>query len=475
MFTTNIRRIIFGLLFLSATYVQAQSFSLATQQKLQAIIDARFAQNTEYKAGISAAIHANGVGYWEGTSGVSSMDISSSKLTTDTLFMIYSTTKSFTAALILDLVAEGKISLSDKISKWTMFQNFSNINSEITIEQMLTHSSGIGDYVTNLIFQYMVVSNPSKQWQPVEMLYYTGMPVFEPGKGQEYSSSNYIILGLIAENVTDSAFNMLLRKRYFEPLGMTNTWFLPQEQYIGNLANPHDKKLVLGQNSEEVVDLTKHIDLTGLMSVTWSTGGIVSNPRDVIKWADALYTGRATSDAAYEMLMASTKTDSHFGYGVYKKNHVRWGAIGHNGGAVGYRSSMTFIPEEKISISVIVNQGILCISEESIDAIAREMYLAVSSNPLAGLGSEIESNSEILVYPNPAGSYATISFLNKNMQEIELQLVNAIGISGNGNVLHYRKIKEGEWQIQTEELATGYYVLQMITNTGIQYKTLIKN
>jgi len=468
-----LKRLIILVLF-STTYLGgfAQSFPSNIQQKLQAVLDARFAQSTEYKAGISAAILVDGVGYWEGTSGKSSMDINTSTLTSDTLFLIYSTTKTFTAALILDLVAENKISLSDKVSKWPLFASFSNINPEISIEQLLNHSSGIGDYVTNLIFQYMVISNPAKEWQPLEMLYYTGMPVFEPGKGQEYSSSNYIILGLIAEQVTDSAFYQLLRKRYFEPLGLNQTFFLPQEKLNGNLANPHDKKLVLGQNSEEVVDLTKYLDLTGLMSVTWSTGGIVSVPRDVVKWTNALYQGKATSAQAHKLLMQSSLTDKDYGYGVYKKNHVRWGAIGHNGGAVGYRSSMTYIPDEKISISVIVNQGILCIDEQSIDAIAREMYLAVSSNPLASVSQQRESGLNCNIYPNPAEDFVLINF--NNQVNADLLKVTAINVAGVRFALHATSNGNNQWEVEVASLSAGYYILELTDNNHIDYKPLMK-
>ena len=139
-------------------------------------------------------------------------------ITPTTKFRIGSVTKQFTAAAILKLQEEGRLSVNDKLSKF--FPDFPR-GDEVTIHHLLTHTSGIKSFTSKPDFMATVTS-PATSDQMIDS--FKNDPFdFDPGEELSYNNSGYFLLGLIIEKVSGKSFNDYLRDTFFEPLGMHDT------------------------------------------------------------------------------------------------------------------------------------------------------------------------------------------------------------------------------------------------------------
>ncbi|WP_412026268.1 serine hydrolase domain-containing protein [Burkholderia cepacia] len=147
---------------------------------------------------------------------------------TNAHFRVGSVTKTWTGTVILQLVQEGKLSLSDTVGKYVA--NVPNGNT-ITIGQLLTMRSGLYNYSTSLAFNQTLDSQPDKVWTTAELLDIAeGQPVyFAPGADFRYSNTNTVLLGLIIEQLTGMSAADAMNARLFAPLGLANTFLPPQQ------------------------------------------------------------------------------------------------------------------------------------------------------------------------------------------------------------------------------------------------------
>jgi hypothetical protein len=136
--------------------------------------------------------------------------------------------KTYVAAIALQLVKEGKLGLDDKIEKYlgkeTWFARLPNAR-DITVRMLMNHTSGLVRYELNEKFLADLTKNPAKVWQPEEEVAYLfdAKAPFAAGQGWDYSDTNYIVLGMIIERVTQSRYYDLLRKRLLRPLKLNDT------------------------------------------------------------------------------------------------------------------------------------------------------------------------------------------------------------------------------------------------------------
>ena len=137
-------------------------------------------------------------------------------------YRIGSITKTMTATVILQLVQEGKLSLDDPISKYR--PDVPN-GDNITIAQLLDMRSGLAGYTENPMFQQAVDDDPERIWTPDELLAlaFSAPPLFPPGTAWQYSNTNYVLLGLVMEDVTGQSVAELFQERLFDPLGLDGT------------------------------------------------------------------------------------------------------------------------------------------------------------------------------------------------------------------------------------------------------------
>jgi D-alanyl-D-alanine carboxypeptidase len=221
-------------------------------------------------------------------------DVDSTRPWTDrSRFRVASITKTFTAALIMQLVAEGRMRLSDPVERWLPGQ--APYGGQITVRQLLNHTSGVPPY-EDLQFLLDRLDNPGQVFTAQQLLARAdGKPLlFTPGTAVSYSNAGYVRLGLIVESVTGRSLDVVMRKRILRPLGLTDTTFeldrtFPAPRVRGYASRPG--------TSDPVGDVT-----TINPSWTWGSGNLVSSGRDVNTFYRALLNGHVVPRAQLEAM-----------------------------------------------------------------------------------------------------------------------------------------------------------------------------
>ena len=191
--------------------IQAQIFNSTLASRLQNTIDSiLIAKDIK---GISAGVYIPSMGTWQGVSGISHPGV---PITHDMEFAIASNTKLFTAVLLLKLAENNKLSIDDSLHEF--LPSYKNIDSNITIRQLLNHTSGLDDVTSIPGYPDSIMNNPKRMYTASELLTWAGPPAFAPGKGWEYCNTNYLIAGLIAEKVTGQPYGKLIRDSILLPL-----------------------------------------------------------------------------------------------------------------------------------------------------------------------------------------------------------------------------------------------------------------
>lgn len=188
---------------------------------------------------LQISVYIKDKGYWNCSIGYSDLD-TQRELTNNDLFQIGSMTKMFTSAAILTLVDKGRLSLNDPISRYLPF--IAN-GDKITIRNLLNHSSGIYDYSYSFKFGMGVITK--KKWTVEEKinLIREEDAYFKPGKGYHYSNTNYFLLGLVIEKVTDQSIARFLRTHILIPYQLNRTYTPLVEEIPNTLVRGYDQKL----------------------------------------------------------------------------------------------------------------------------------------------------------------------------------------------------------------------------------------
>ncbi|MEM8830370.1 MAG: serine hydrolase [Cyanobacteria bacterium P01_G01_bin.19] len=271
-------------------------------------------------------------------------------------FEIGSITKTFTATTILQLVEEGVLSLEDNLTDWlpeSVTADIPNAN-EITLENLLQHTSGIADYVDVLFAQ--AASNPlvfTQDWQPEELvdLIDGQEALFAPGESFYYSNTNFLLLGIVIESATGNNVAAEIRDRIIEPLELDNTFFAGEEEI--------PEGYVSGYWDFDGDGTLNNIDLANL-SWAWSTGAMVSNAEDLDTFARNLFAGDLLQPETLEMMLdtiPAVDNDNYSSYGLGVgtiESPNRFWYI-HRGQTLGYRSNMWYSPEDDLTYIELIN------------------------------------------------------------------------------------------------------------------------
>jgi CubicO group peptidase (beta-lactamase class C family) len=320
-------------------------FSFAQGDKLDALIDA-YAKL--YKFNGSALVAKNGVillnkgyGYRNATDKVENNE--------QTIFQLGSVTKQFTSAVILKLQEEKKLRVSDKLSKY--FPGYPKGDS-ITIEQLLTHTSGIYNYTNDGKFMANEVTKSANR--EMMMALFKDKPLdFSPGSSWSYSNSGYSLLGYIIEAVTKKSYEQAVRKYIFTPLKMTHSGFdfthlKSNEKAIGYF-KLNDKEKV----EAPIVD----------SSVSFSAGAIYSTIGDLYLWHKALQKNSILSREQQEK--AYTPVKNRYGYGWSIDSIEGKRRVSHGGGIHGFITTIARVPEDDICIVLLSNASNTTVGEIS--------------------------------------------------------------------------------------------------------------
>lgn len=266
---------------------------------------------------------------------------------------------------------ERKLGLDDPVAK---YQPEVPNGSNITIRQLLNMTSGLYNYAEDQGFIATSGAEPEKVWQPKDLLAiaFKHPPYFAPGKDYHYSNTNYILLGLMIEQITGEPVAQVFQNRIFAPLGMTGTSLPPisssaipdphpRGYMFGTLAENVERALSTPPTPEQAAKVNAEAgvprDVTDINpSWAWTAGSANSTLRDLKIWAKALTTGTMLSPATQRerltwIPMTSAPNAPKYGLGIVDFD----GFIGHNGGLQGFQSFMGYQPETGTTVIVLTN------------------------------------------------------------------------------------------------------------------------
>jgi D-alanyl-D-alanine carboxypeptidase len=310
--------------------------------------------------GVSVAIVFDDGSTWTGVSGLADVR-AKRRVTPDTAFAIASISKTFIAALILDLAAEGRLTLGDAATKYLPAQK---MLAGINIRMLLDHTSGLRDYFDNPRIDVALLGERARGWAPAEALGYVGKRYFPPGTDWHYSNTNYLFLGLIAERIDGRPLAEQLRERYLEPFGLRSAFYQGVERPAGPTA--HGYRFTGLKRSLPPIDLADGTGIMPFKSVVTASGGagsVAATALDTARWARALYGGRVLESGGLALmlsgfdLVAGYEPSIPYGLGVQALDVNGLRTLGHSGRFLGFRTVVRYLPEEDIAIAVLTNQS----------------------------------------------------------------------------------------------------------------------
>ncbi|HMJ88957.1 MAG TPA: serine hydrolase domain-containing protein [Candidatus Acidoferrum sp.] len=260
---------------------------------------------------------------------------------TETVFEIGSLTKQFTAACILLLQQDGKLSVDDKISKH--LRDTPATWSSITVRHLLTHTSGIRNYTGHDGFE---LTKRLTQAQFVQAI--AALPAdFAPGEQAKYCNSGYNLLGFIIENVSGKTYWSFLSERIFTPLGMSSATNRDPIIIVPHRADGYIRTNGMLRNRDS--------DLTDV----FSAGAIVSNIGDLVKWNASLETEKLLNATSKSQLWTPANLnngrETPYGFGWRIGTHEGHRNIGHSGSTSGFSASLQRFPDDRLTVIVLCN------------------------------------------------------------------------------------------------------------------------
>ncbi len=285
--------------------------------------------------------------------------------TTETRFRLGSITKQFTATLILQLVAQGKIKLDGKLSDYLPDYR-KDIGEKVTIHQLLNHTSGIPSYTGLPGFFQDVSRNPYKVDEFVKQ-YASKDLEFEPGSKFSYNNSGYFLLGAIIEKVTGKPYEQVLKENIFEPLGMKNSGYDHFDTLI-------QKRAVGYQKTADGYVNAPYLD----MSIPYAAGSLYSTVDDLYLWDQALYADSVLSSTSKELMFKPNLSNYAYGWTITKTSFdANVPVITHNGGINGFSTTIIRFPAEKNLIVMLDNTA----QGGSIDRLSVELTKILYDKP----------------------------------------------------------------------------------------------
>ncbi len=311
------------------SYKLNQRLDDATQRKLNQKIDELFSKHNI--AGISATVLVAEKGMWETHRGFISKpdDI---VVDNSTVFFWASVGKLITSTIVHQLILEGKLSFSDKLTNW--FPDIQNAE-EITIEQLLTHTNGI----------YSFNHDPSNNQEYLEISK-SHENLFKPGEYWSYTNTGYLLLSLIIEEIESKTFPQVAQERIAKPLHLTSLRIASKNE--PHLALAHAKGAVIRE------------DYSNLLGV----GGFVSNSKDMAIFLSALLTGKIIPKKDVHAMMKNLypmfDKGQYYGRGMMlydfnKINQTNKVWIGHSGGIENYRAILVYDTHSKVIMAISIN------------------------------------------------------------------------------------------------------------------------
>jgi CubicO group peptidase (beta-lactamase class C family) len=266
---------------------------------------------------------------------------------TETIFEAGSVSKQFTAAAVLLLVEQGKIKLTDNILVY--FPDFPSYGKDISIEQLLHHTSGLRDWGS--VAEIGGWPRGTRVYKPAhvkEIIWRQKTTNFKPGSAYSYSNSNYSMLVFIVEKVSGRSFQSITSEFLFKPLGMTNTkWRDNYQQVIPGRAIAYSRYL-------------NKYALQMPFENTFGHGGLLTTTEDLSRWNNRWKTaalGEKINQLQKEKGVLNNGDSISYARGVSTNRFNGFTQISHSGSTAGYRAWLAYYPEQNLSVTYLSNDG----------------------------------------------------------------------------------------------------------------------
>jgi D-alanyl-D-alanine carboxypeptidase len=271
-------------------------------------------------------------------------------LPADAIFRIGSITKQFTAAAILQLVEQGKLKLTDPIGKYLRqpyLRDPSKPIAQVTLHQLLTHTSGIPSFTDLPWYE----SNKGKAQSHADVVaVFADLPLeFEPGTRFSYSNSGYYLLGLVVEQVSGQPYADYLLQHVFEAAGLVDTRYCPDAQDYPRATPGYDH---MGQ-------LRTAVSIS--MTIPFAAGALCSSTSDLVRWTQALSSGKVIKPESFAHMCSETLLKggqrSLYGFGLSLGELEGHRRLDHGGGIEGFVSQLSYYPDADLHVAVLANTG----------------------------------------------------------------------------------------------------------------------
>lgn len=262
-----------------------------------------------------------------------------------TVFRIGSITKQFTAAAVMKLVEEEKLSLDNELTKY--LPEYPTSGRRVTIRHLLEHTSGIKSY-TSLGQRWVEKIRLDLTHEELLALFKDEPFDFEPGTKFLYNNSGYYLLGMIIERVTGKSYADHMSETFFRPLGLESTSYCSERALIRQRARGYTVREGALFNAEPLS-----------MTQPYAAGALCSTVQDLVRWQEALVGGEVVSKASYRAMTTSGKladgTSTGYGFGLALGELEGRPLVGHDGGINGFATSLSYLPGEELTVVVLAN------------------------------------------------------------------------------------------------------------------------
>jgi D-alanyl-D-alanine carboxypeptidase len=304
------------------------------------------------------------------------------RMTPETRFLAGSIGKSLHAALAVALARDGIVDLDAPISRWIgrepWFARLPNAR-DLTLRHLLQHQSGLIDHIRSVQFvarelELRMFESDDAVFEPEELIEIAldRKPKFRAGAGFAYGDTNYVLAGLVIERATGRSPFDQIEERFITPLGLAD--ITPaRSRRIANLAAGYQFPVnpfllppkITGEDGLHIHPMLES-----------TAGGFATTPRDLVRWAKALFEARALpADATAEMTRHTVASGDgrRYGLGLYRYETPLGHAWGHGGYFPGYRSGLLYFPDSKIAVAVEVNRDVFADVDELVLEIAQRV------------------------------------------------------------------------------------------------------
>lgn len=266
----------------------------------------------------------------------------------DAMFEIGSVTKQFTAAAILQLRDEGKLSLDDEITKW--LPDFDMRGNTLTVRRLLDHTSGLVGLTEMPEFDLLVWNQRFPRDSAYALIKRYPFQ-FPTGTAQMYNNSAFWLAGLIVEKASGMTYEDYVEQRIFAPLGMTRSMYCNSGESVPRRANGYSVQNGVIRRAP-----------TNVHTWPFAAGSLCSTAGDLVTWVNALHGGKVLSPGSYrEMITPATLNDGtplRYGMGIgVGKDSRGLTYIGHGGSVSGFTAEAGWYPGAQLAVVVLTNSG----------------------------------------------------------------------------------------------------------------------